>query len=217
MNRRDFSTALIGATALAPAASQAQGVPVEGRNYVRLNVPVAVNAPPGKIELIDFFWYGCPHCAAFEPELDAWARRLPAHVAFSRVPVVFRAEPFTTHQRIFYALESMGLVDTMHRKVFRAIHVERQALDKPADIAAFMAKSGVDAPKFIDAFNSFSTQAKLKRANALVDGYKIDGVPAIGIHGRYYTSGVLAGGNDRSLAVADFLVEKLRKSTCGSC
>ena len=213
MNRRDFSTALIGATALAPGASQAQGGPIEGRQYVRLNVPVPTSAPAGKIELIDFFWYGCPHCAAFEPELDSWAKRLPEFVAFSRVPVVFRAEPFTTHQRIFYALESMGLIDTMHRKVFYAVHVERQPLDKPAEIAAFMTKSGVDAAKFMDAFSSFSTLAKLKRANALVDGYKIDGVPAIGIHGRYYTSGVLAGGNDRALTVADFLVQKLHKTT----
>jgi len=211
MNRRDFSTALIGATTLAPTASQAQGGPIEGRNYVRLSTPLTTSAAPGRIELVDFFWYGCPHCAAFEPQLDAWARQLPAHVVFSRVPVMFRAEPFTTHQRIFYALESMGLLDAMHRKVFYAIHAERQALDKQADIAIFMAKNGVDAPKFMEAFSSFSTLAKLKRANALVDGYKIDGVPAIGVHGRYYTSGVLAGGNDKSLAVADFLVEKLRK------
>ena len=211
MNRRDFSTALIGATTLAPTASQAQGGPIEGRNYVRLSTPLTTSAAPGRIELVDFFWYGCPHCAAFEPQLDAWARQLPAHVVFSRVPVMFRAEPFTTHQRIFYALESMGLLDAMHRKVFYAIHAERQTLDKQADIAIFMAKNGVDAPKFMEAFSSFSTLAKLKRANALVDGYKIDGVPAIGVHGRYYTSGVLAGGNDKSLAVADFLVEKLRK------
>jgi thiol:disulfide interchange protein DsbA len=202
---------LIGATTLAPTASQAQGGPIEGRNYVRLSTPLTTSAAPGKIELVDFFWYGCPHCAAFEPQLDAWARQLPAHVVFSRVPVMFRAEPFTTHQRIFYALESMGLLDAMHRKVFYAIHAERQTLDKQADIAIFMAKNGVDAPKFMEAFSSFSTLAKLKRANALVDGYKIDGVPAIGVHGRYYTSGVLAGGNDKSLAVADFLVEKLRK------
>jgi len=211
MKRRDFSAALACTAALAPAAARAQGGPVEGRNYVRLTQPVPVGAAADKIEVIDFFWYGCPHCAAFEPELDAWARHLPEHVAFSRVPVAFRAEPFTTHQRIFYALETLGLLDAMHRKVFYAVHVERLALDKPADIAAYMTKHGVDATKFLEAFNSFTTQSKIKRANALVDGYKIDGVPAIGVHGRYYTSGAMAGGNDRSLVVADFLVQKLRK------
>jgi thiol:disulfide interchange protein DsbA len=211
MKRRDFSAALACTAALAPAASRAQGNPVEGRNYVRLTQPVPVSAAADKIEVIDFFWYGCPHCAAFEPELDAWAKRLPEHVAFSRVPVAFRAEPFTTHQRIFYALDTLGLLDAMHRKVFYAVHVERLALDKPADIAAYMTKHGVDATKFLEAFNSFTTQSRIKRANGLVDGYKIDGVPAIGVHGRYYTSGAMAGGNDRSLVVADFLVQKLRK------
>jgi len=212
MKRREFSTAaLLSASALAPAVAQAQGGPVEGKHYVRLSVPVPVTAPPGKLELVDFFWYGCPHCAAFEPELDAWAKRLPDDVVFSRVPVAFRAEPFTTHQRIFYALEALGLVEALHRKVFYAIHVDRQALDKPAEITAFMAKNGVDVAKFNEAFASFTTQAKIKRAKLLVDGYKIDGVPAIGIHGRYYTAGSLAGGNDRMLAVADFVLQKLRK------
>ena len=214
MKRRDFSAALAACSAaLVPAAARAQGAPVEGQHYVRLTQPVPITAAAGKIEVIDFFWYGCPHCAAFEPELDSWAKRLPEHVAFSRVPVAFRAEPFTTHQRIFYALESLGLVDSMHRKVFYAVHVERLALDKPPDIAAYLAKHGVDTAKFMEAFSSFTTLSKLKRANALVDGYKIDGVPAIGVHGRYYTSGAMAGGNDRSLLVADFLVQKLRKST----
>ena len=212
MKRREFSTAaLLSASTLAPAFAHAQGGPIEGKHYVRLSVPVPVTAPPGKLELVDFFWYGCPHCAAFEPELDAWAKRLPDEVVFSRVPVAFRAEPFTTHQRIFYALEALGLVEALHRKVFYAIHVDRQALDKPAEITAFMAKNGVDVAKFNEAFASFTTQAKIKRAKLLVDGYKIDGVPAIGIHGRYYTAGSLAGGNDRMLAVADFVLQKLRK------
>jgi thiol:disulfide interchange protein DsbA len=211
MKRRDFS-ALACTALLAPAAARAQGGPIEGQNYVRLSQPIPVSVAAGKIEVIDFFWYGCPHCAAFEPELDAWAKRLPEHVAFSRVPVAFRAEPFTAHQRIFYALEALGLVDTMHRKVFHAVHVERLALDKPAEIASYMAGHGVDAAKFSEAFNSFTTQSKIKRANLLVDGYKIDGVPAIGVHGRYYVSGAMAGGNDRALLVADFLVQKLRKT-----
>ena len=216
MKRREFSSAaatLIGATglaALSPSAS-AQGAPVEGRQYVRLTQPLPISVPPGKIEVVDFFWYGCPHCAAFEPELDAWARKLPEQVVFSRVPVAFRPEPFTTHQRIFYALEALGALETMHRKVFYAIHNERLPLDKPADISAFMAKNGLDAAKFMEAFASFTTQSKIKRAAALVDGYKIDGVPAIGIHGRYYTSGTLAGGNGRSLAVADYLIQRLAK------
>ena len=114
-------------------------------------------------------------------------------MAFRRVPVAFRDEPFGAHQRIFYALEAMGQVEAMHRKVFYAIHVDRQRLDKPADIAAFVAKNGVDGAKFIEVFNSFAVQTKARQARQLAEAYKIDGVPALGIHGRFFTSGTLAG------------------------
>ena len=214
MNRRAFSTTLLGASAAAlalPGFVQAQGGPIEGKQYIRLSQPLAVFAEAGKIEVIDFFRYGCPHCHAFEPTLDAWARQLPADVAFRRVPAAFGIEAFVAHQRIFYALDSLGLIGAMHRKVFYAIHNERMRLDQPAEISAFMAKNGVDETKFMEAYGSFGTQAKLRQANQLVDGYKIDGVPALGIQGRFFTSGTLAGDNPRSLAVVDYLVQRLRK------
>jgi thiol:disulfide interchange protein DsbA len=215
MNRREFSNLVLLAGAgvagstLAPLA-RAQAKPVEGQQYVRLSQPLPV-PPGGKIEVIEFFWYGCPHCNAFEPALDAWQKKLPADVAFRRVPVYFREEPYGPHQRIFFALEAMGLIPTMHRKVFYAIHGERQRLDKPADIAAFMAKNGVDSAKFLDVYNSFSVQTKARQAKQLAEAYKIDGVPAIGVAGRYYTSGSLAGTTEASLGVADFLIDKVRK------
>ena len=212
MKRRTFSTALLSAGAAWATHAHADAGPVEGTHYVRLSQPLP---PPtsGKIEVVEFFWYGCPHCNQFEPALDAWQKQLPADVAFRRMPVVFREEPYTTHQRIFYALESMGLVGAMHRKVFYAIHIDRQRLDGLPEIAAFMAKNGVDAAKFTEAFNSFSTQGKAKQAAQLSAQYKIDGVPALGIQGRYYTSGSLAGSNERMLAVADFLTERIRKKS----
>ena len=216
MNRRDFSAQLIAAslggvasTLALPAQAQG-GTPIEGTHYVKLNQPLTV--PPGKIEVIEFFWYGCPHCNAFEPSLDAWQKKLPADVVFKRVPVAFREEPFTAHQKIFYALDTLGLVPTMHRKVFYAIHSERQRLDKPAEIAAFMQKNGVDSAKFIENFNSFSVQTKVRQARQLSEAYKIDGVPAIGVNGRYFTSGSLAGSPDASLVVADYLIQKTRKA-----
>ncbi|HZT55295.1 MAG TPA: thiol:disulfide interchange protein DsbA/DsbL [Burkholderiaceae bacterium] len=214
MKRRQFSIALVGAGAAAltlPTATSAQSSPIDGRNYVRLSTPVPVAAPPGKFEVIEFFWYGCPHCAAFEPVLESWVKQLPEDVAFRRVPVAFRAEPYAAHQRLFYALDSLGLVPALQRKVFYAIHVERQRLDNPGEISAFATKNGIDAAKLLEAYSSFGTQAKLKQANQLVDGYKIDGVPALGIQGRFYTSGTLAGDNERALAVTDFLLQRLRK------
>jgi thiol:disulfide interchange protein DsbA len=179
--------------------------------YSLLNPPQPTDGS-GKIEVIEFFWYGCPHCNAFEPALDAWAKQLPADLMFHRVPVAFSAQPFVAHQRIFYALESLDLLGTMHRKIFYAIHHDRMRLDKPEEISAFMAQNGVDAAKFMEAYGSFTTQTRLTQANKLADGYKIDGVPAIGIHGRFYTSGPLAGNNEKTLAVTDFLVQRLRKT-----
>ena len=213
IHRREFSTALLGASALAvglPAA--AQGGPVEGTHYVRLGQPLAVTAPAGKVEVVEFFWYGCPHCNVFEPMLEAWAKKLPADVSFRRVPVAFRDEPFGTHQRIYYALETLNQVEAMHRKVFYAIHNDRQKLDKPADIAAFMTKNGLDGAKFVEVMNSFGVQTKARQAKQLAEAYKIDGVPALGVQGRFYTSGSLAGSPEQSLRVTDFLIERSRKA-----
>ena len=212
MQRREFSTALVGAGALAlglPAA--AQGGIVEGTHYVRLSQPLPVTAPAGKVEVVEFFWYGCPHCNAFEPALEAWVKKLPEFVAFRRVPVQFREEPFGTHQRIYFALEAMGQLEAMHRKVFAAIHNDRLKLDKPAEIQAFMSKNGLDGAKFIEVMNSFGVQTKARQAKQLAEAYKIDGVPALGIQGRFYTSGSLAGGQDKMLVVADFLIQASRK------
>ena len=212
MKRRDFSASLLAAgIAGLPLQALAQGAwPVEGTNYVRLTQPVPVPSN-GKIELIEFFWYGCPHCNAFEPTLDAWQKKLPDDVAFKRVPVAFSEEPFVAHQRIFYALESMGLVDKMHRKVFYAIHNERMRLAKPDEIATFMGKNGVDPAKFLEAYNSFSVQTKAAQARQLAQAYKIDAVPAMGVQGRYYVTGTMAGGNEKMPAVVDALVQRIRK------
>lgn len=219
MKRRDFAGSLMAAglggaaVALAAAgAARAQGgAPVEGTHYVKLGQPLPVPAG-GKIEVIEFFWYGCPHCNAFEPALDAWQKGLPPDVAFRRVPVAFREEPYAAHQRIYYALDVLGAVPAMHRKVFAAIHVDHARLDKLPEIAAFMARNGIDAARFSDAFNSFGVQTKARQAKQLAEAYRIDGVPALGVQGRYYTSGTLAGGGERALAVADYLITQVRKS-----
>ncbi|MDB5817929.1 MAG: dsbA [Rhizobacter sp.] len=223
MKRREFSAKAVGAgvailtlgSVLAfthDKASAQRSLPVEGTQYVKLARPVPTSLPPGKkVEIIEFMWYGCPHCFAFEPMLDAWQKKLPADVAFRRVPVAFREEPFVAHQRIFYALEALGLIDAMHRKVFNAIHNDRQRLDKPDDIAAFMEKNGVDKARFVEAYNSFSVQAQCRQAAQLASAYQIDGVPAVGVAGRYWTSNGLAGGQEQTLAVADYLAGLVRK------
>lgn len=210
MKRRDFSRTLLGSAAAGltfPALAQG-GAPVEGKAYVRLAQPQPV--PAGKIEVLEFFWYGCPHCNVFEPALEAWVKKLPADVAFKRVPVAFREEPFAAHQKIYYTLEALDLVDSLHRKVFYAIHNDRARLDKPADIEAFVKKNGADPVKFMEVYNSFGVQTKALQARKLAEAYKIDGVPSIGVNGRYYTSGTLAGSAEQSLAVADHLIKRSR-------
>jgi thiol:disulfide interchange protein DsbA len=223
LTRRDFSSRLLGASlggVLPVSAALAQGGPVEGVHYVRLAQPVPT-ADAGKIEVIEFFWYECPHCNAFEPALDAWSKRLADDVSFRRVPVWFREEPFSAQQRVFYALDSLGLVPTLHRKVFAAIHNEHVRLRTPEDIAAFALKNGVDPMQFIAAYNSFSVQSKSQQARQTAAAYKIDSVPAMGVHGRYYTNGILAnaatpgGSNDRMLGVVDALIAKARPGARG--
>jgi len=215
MKRREFSTQLalgsvggLGLLLVGPVG--AQGNPVEGTHFSKLAQPAPVAAPAGKIEVVEFFSYGCPHCYSFEPALEGWAKQLPADVSFRRVPVGFNAT-YETYQKIYYSLEAMGKLGAMHRKVFDAIHQQRQRLDKEADIVAFMTANGVDGPKFIEHFNSFSVQTKQRQAKQLTDAYKIDGVPTLGVQGRYVTSGSMAGSNERALAVADKLVQGLRK------
>jgi thiol:disulfide interchange protein DsbA len=220
MDRREF-IGQAGAAALLcglGTAARAQLSFQEGKHYVRLPQPVPVSAPTGKIEVLEFFSYGCPHCNAFEPALDAWTKKLPQDVAFRRVPVnfLFNAELF---QRTYFSLEALGQVDAMQRKVFAAVHVQRERWSSADAVADFVAKHGVDRAKFLELFNSFGVQTKMVQAKQLVERYKIDGVPALGVHGRFYTSPALAGGDNvsegegqvRALALVDQLVARVRK------
>lgn len=217
ITRREFTVAAaataFGLTGLGRAGSAlAQGAAlVEGRDFVRLNAPVAV-AAGGKIDVIEFFSYGCPHCYSFEPALEQWVKRLPADVAFRRVPATFNPT-FEGYARLYYGLEATGQVEALHKRVFAAIHVQRQRLDKEADIAAFVNANGGDGAKVIDAMKSFGVATKLRQAKQAFEAYKVDGVPTLGIHGRWFTSGSLTGSNDKALAVADELIQRARKAT----
>jgi thiol:disulfide interchange protein DsbA len=213
MLRRDFSKQLAAAgLGLAVAGvTRAQGTPVEGQQYVRLSTPAPVTlpSPDKKIDVVEFFWYGCPHCYAFEPIVQAWAQRLGPDVAFRQVPVGFMA-PHQLHQKLFYALEEIGQLQALHRRVFNAIHQQNRRLASEAEILAFVTANGVDGARFSEAFKSFGVNTKSNRARQLSDAYKIDGVPALGIQGRYYTSASLAGSHERAVAVADYLIQKSR-------
>ncbi|TWG85248.1 thiol:disulfide interchange protein DsbA [Cupriavidus gilardii J11] len=187
--------------------SPAQAAPAEGKEYQVLKAAQPVT--PGKIEVTEFFWYGCPHCYDFEPDLEAWVRKQGKDVVFKRVPVAFR-DDLLPHTRIYYALESLGKVDALHGKVFAAIHSERKRLLDPNEIADLMAKNGVDRKAFLDAYNSFSVSTNTQRANKIADAYKIDGVPTIVIQGKYVTSPSIAGSKGAAVQTMDYLVTQVR-------
>jgi thiol:disulfide interchange protein DsbA len=215
MNRREFSvgtTCLLAAAGLGlPNLVWAQGKPEDGREFKTLDKKVPTEAPSGKVEVVEFFWYSCPHCNAFEPQLEGWVKKLPADVSFRRVPVAFR-DDFVPQQRLFYTLEAMGKVDELHRKVFNAIHVEKQPTAKEDQILAWAEKNGLDKAKFKEIYNSFSVQAKTRKASQLQEAFQVEGVPALGIAGRWYTDGSMAGNMPRALQVTDYLVAEARKS-----
>ncbi len=214
MKRREFSlmasgTALTLGTLASPAA-HAQAPKFEaGEDYNLLDPRAPVEAPAGKVEVVEFFWYSCPHCNAFEPTLAAWIAKLPKDIAFRRVPVAFR-DDFVPQQRLYYALDAMGLVDKLHAKVFAAIHVERLDLAKGPAIVEWVAKQGVDKAKFSEQFNSFTVASKATKATQLQNAYKVEGVPALGVAGRFYTDGSLAKGMERALKVVESLATSVR-------
>ena len=216
MKRRDFSLAAISAATVTglPVAAQAQGPaakkPVEGTDYLSLDKRVPTDVGAGKIEVIEFFWYSCPHCNAFESQFAAWKKAAPKDVVVQRVPVRFR-DDFEAQQRAYYVFESLNLVEAMHGKLFHAIHAERQQLNTAQALAAWAGKNGLPEQKFIETFNSFGVASKARRATQLQDAFKVQGVPALGVAGRFYTDGSLTQTMDRALQVAEYLIGEVRR------
>lgn len=210
MQRRDFSRSLItaGVTVagfgLSPALAQRVSFQ-EGKDFVRLAKPAPTESPIGQVEVVEFFSYACVHCYNFEPIFDAWIRKKPAHVTVRRIPVAFN-QGFVPMQRLYFALEALGLVDTLHEKVFKAIHVERLPLTTPPAILAWVEKQGVNRDQFNAAFNGAAVKQG-ERAIGLQDAYQVEGTPALGVAGRFY----VGGQGPRTLLVADFLVAEARK------
>ena len=213
MKRRDFSVvcgAALAGSAVAPRMALAQAKPpVAGTDYMVLEKRASVEAPAGKIEVVEFFWYSCPHCNAFEPTLNAWVKGVAKDVSVRRVPVAFR-DDFVPQQRLFYALEAMGLLDKLHGQVFAAIHAEKQKLARGDEIGDWVGKLGVDKTKFMEQYNSFSVSTKATRGAQLQNAYRVEGVPALGVAGRFYTDGTLAGSMERALQVVEFLTGEVR-------
>jgi thiol:disulfide interchange protein DsbA len=211
MKRRFFTTALATAAAwLNTSTAWAQAALFKsGKDFLTLDRPVATEAGAGKVEVIEFFWYSCPHCSAFEPTFAQWVKNAPKDVVVRRIPVAFR-DDFAPQQRLFFTLEAMNLLDSLHAKVFTAVHVEKQLLNTDASVLAWAEKQPLDKRKFNEIYKSFGVASKLKRAVQLQNDFKVEGVPSLGVAGRYYVDGTLAGSMTQALKVAEALIAQSR-------
>lgn len=184
-----------------------------GRHYIELPSPQAVETG-ARIELREFFWYGCPHCFVLEAPLTAYVKKLPANAKFVRTPGV--APSWLVHAQAFYTFEVMGVTDKLHAPFFEAWHVKGERLNDVGGIAAFAARHGVDQAKFRETFNSFAVRTRLERAKQQNIGFMVDGVPMLAVDGRYLTSPNMAASQERNEAkrgeltmeVVDFLIQK---------
>jgi len=198
----------VGAMSAMTSAHASPTAPVAGTDYTVLQSPQPVD-PTGKIQVIEFFWYGCPHCNEFDPYLEAWVKKQGPDVVFKRVPVAFR-DDFIPHSKMYHALDALGLADKLTPAVFNEIHVKKNYLLTPEAQATFLATQGVDKKKYMDAYNSFSTQSDLKRDTKLMADYKIDGVPTLAIQGKYETGPATTNSLPGTIQVLDFLVTQIR-------
>ena len=203
---------LLTAFALSPLVARAQptgNVPA----YTTLQDQLPVENP-GKVEVAEFFWYGCIHCYNLEPLLEAWVPRLPADTQFRRIPAVFN-ERWAHDAAIYYAFEALGTLDKLHRPFFDAIHKDRLKTDNPAALAEWLAKNGIDHKKLAATMSSFGVQSKVKRAAQLTAASRIDGTPALMVQGRYTISVDQGKSREGMLAAADALAGIVRKSLAG--
>lgn len=167
---------------------------------------------PAKIEVIELFWYGCPHCYALDPQLNAWVKKLPQDVYFKRVPGLPRPD-WAPMAKAYYAMETLGITEKLHTQLFEAIHKQRalNPSDEKGTIDWITKQSGLDRKKVEEAFNSFSNNTKLMHAAQVFRASGATGVPSLIIDGKYITSSTMAGGNQEVLNVADYIINNVRK------
>jgi len=208
---RNALLAAVASTATAaPAAAASEWQ--EGVNYTRLVPAQPTSVPPGQVEVLEFFWYACPHCYALDPLVEAWRKTKPAYISFSRVPVMWN-ENHRQLARLFYALDSMGKLDALHSAIFKEIHVKNDPLVDPGlDEAAterlqtaFVQSQGIAADAFHAAYHSFAVETDLQRADQLTMRYRISGVPTFVVNGKYVADVGTAQGEEHMLPLVSYL------------
>ncbi|MGB3288790.1 MAG: thiol:disulfide interchange protein DsbA/DsbL [Burkholderiaceae bacterium] len=201
---RALAILAVGSGALLLPATQAQAA----ERYTVVD-PAQPSDTSGKIEVLEFFAYTCPHCNAIEPMVEKWAKTLPENVVLRQVPVAFNAS-MEDLQKLYYSLEAMNRLD-LHNAVFKAIHEQRKRIYDAAAITDWVAAQGVDRKAFTDVFNSFGIKSKVMRGNELVKAYKIEGTPSIAVGGKYVTSPTMTNSYEGTIQEAQKLVEMVNK------
>ncbi len=169
-------------------------------------IPEQPGAEGDKVQVMEFFWYACPHCYSLEPHISKWLEKKPDNIEFIRIPAMFKRADVVLHAKTFYALSLMGVEDELNGALFDAIHVQNNRLATSADMEAFLAKKGVDIEAYRKAMKSFAVQTQSRRAEVLANRFDIRGVPAFVVDGKYRTSG-LEG--DLQMQAVDYLIDKV--------
>lgn len=178
---------------------------MEGAQYARIHPAVPTDVDKGKVEVVELFWYGCPHCYAFEPYLKEWLKNMPEQAQFKRVPAVLNPT-WKLHAQTYYALQLMGLTDELHSKIFEAMHAQHRRLNSLDAMSRFLVQQGVDDAKFRATINSLPVQADVNMAAELGRRYQADGVPTVIVNGKYRVTASMAGGHDEMIKVINYLI-----------
>lgn len=212
--------AALSLSLIAAGAAASPDNPQNGLDYRTLARPQQTDSG-NKVEVTEFFWYACPHCNALEPSLVGWVKKQGDKIDFKRVPIAFR-DSMVPQQKLYYTLEAMDKVDELHAKVFHTIHAQRKPLNTDAQITDFIVQQGIDKQKFLNVYNSFSVQSKVRRAQQMQNAYGVDGVPLVAVDGRFLTSPSIVAAsvgnrpepvlNAATLDVLDWLVEQAAKN-----
>jgi thiol:disulfide interchange protein DsbA len=201
--RRQFLK-LLAAGALAPRLALAQQ-----RYQYGVLTPEQHTFNPGKIEVVEFFWYGCPHCYNLEPYLETWLKKKPADVAFVRIPAILD-DDWAHDAYIYYGLDALGLIDKLHRKLFDSIHRARLRTGDPKAFDEWLTSNGIDPKKFGAVLNSPGVDTAVKRARRLTVGYRVDGTPMMAVQGKYTISARQAGDQQGMLDAVNYVVDMVR-------
>ena len=209
VSRRTFVATGALALGAVPYFANAEKFSVDGR-YETLPTPQPTSNPD-KVEVVEVFWYGCPHCNQFQPYIDPWQESQPDYVEFVRMPAIFRKN-WEAHARAYYASLAMGTLDKTHAAIFGAIHGQKRPLESKASLEEIFTQQGVDAAEFRKHYDSFGIDSGVRRAKVMQERYGIRGVPTVIVNGKYRISGSLAGSYPNMIKVMDALVDKEHNS-----